>query len=86
LHRVSQLSGFAKTPNFAYFLAHLIGARYRALPSLAPTAEMLATQRYSPQARCATMPSEYVWKTSFLPQTMLARPIEDIENPSEDRA
>jgi len=31
-------------------------------------------------ARCATMPSEYVWKTSFLPNTMLARPVKDREN------
>jgi uncharacterized protein (DUF488 family) len=41
LHNVSQLAGFAKRDDLAYFLRELVGADYRHEPLLAPTQEML---------------------------------------------
>jgi len=41
LNNVSQLSGFAKKNDLAYFLRELAGMEYEHLPILAPTAEML---------------------------------------------
>ena len=45
LHNVSQLAGFAKRDDLAYFLDALCGARYRHELLLAPTAELLAAYR-----------------------------------------
>jgi uncharacterized protein (DUF488 family) len=41
LNNVSQLAGFAKRDDLAYFLRELVGADYRHEPLLAPTQEML---------------------------------------------
>ena len=41
LNTRSQLSGFAKTPDLAYFLRELAGIDYATVPDLAPTAELL---------------------------------------------
>ena len=41
LHNVSQLAGFAKRDDLAYFLKRLCGIDYVHLPELAPTKEML---------------------------------------------
>lgn len=41
LNNVSQLAGFAKRNDLAYFLQELIGAEYLHEPLLAPTQEML---------------------------------------------
>jgi uncharacterized protein (DUF488 family) len=45
LHNVSQLAGFAKRDDLAYFLRELCGADYAPEPLLAPEAEMLDTYR-----------------------------------------
>jgi uncharacterized protein (DUF488 family) len=42
LHNVSQLAGFAKKQDLAYFLRTICGMEYVHLPILAPTAEMLS--------------------------------------------
>jgi uncharacterized protein (DUF488 family) len=41
LNNVSQLAGFSKRDDLAYFLRELVGAEYRHEPRLAPTQEML---------------------------------------------
>jgi uncharacterized protein (DUF488 family) len=41
LNNVSQLAGFSKRDDLAYFLRELVGAEYRHEPLLAPTQEML---------------------------------------------
>jgi uncharacterized protein (DUF488 family) len=41
LNNVSQLAGFSKRDDLAYFLGQLIGAEYRHEPLLAPTQQML---------------------------------------------
>jgi len=41
LNNVSQLAGFAKRPDLAYFLKEICGIEYLHLPQLAPTQEML---------------------------------------------
>ena len=41
LNNVSQLAGFSKRDDLAYFLQELVGAEYRHDPLLAPTQEML---------------------------------------------
>jgi len=41
LHNSSQLAGFAKRDDLAYFLRELLDARYEHAPSLAPTQEIL---------------------------------------------
>lgn len=43
LHNTSQLAGFAKRDDLAFFLAELCGASYRHEPLLAPTEELLKT-------------------------------------------
>jgi uncharacterized protein (DUF488 family) len=45
VNRDGQLAGFAKAQDLAYFSEELIGARYVAEPSLAPTAELLRRYR-----------------------------------------
>ena len=45
LHNSSQLAGFAKQSDLAYFLAKLCGLEYAAEPRLAPEAETLAAYR-----------------------------------------
>ena len=45
LNNVSQLAGFAKRDDLAYFLGQVCGMEYIHLPSLAPTREMLADYR-----------------------------------------
>ena len=45
LNRTSQLAGFAKARDLAYFLQTICGAEYRAVPQFAPTREMLKTYR-----------------------------------------
>ena len=45
LHNVSQLSGFAKKDDLAYFLQELCGVEYLHLPELAPTGDMLDAYR-----------------------------------------
>lgn len=45
VNRCGQLSGFAKVPDFPYFLAELAAAGYEAVPSLAPMAELLQPYR-----------------------------------------
>ena len=42
LHNVSQLAGFAKRDDLAYFLGQLCGMEYVHIPSLAPTKDVLA--------------------------------------------
>jgi uncharacterized protein (DUF488 family) len=41
LNNVSQLAGFAKKDDLAYFLKEICGMEYLHIPSLAPTQEML---------------------------------------------
>ena len=41
LNNVSQLAGFVKKNDLAYFLQQVCGVDYRHIPSLAPTKEML---------------------------------------------
>lgn len=41
LNNVSQLAGFSKRDDLAYFLREIVGAEYRHEPLLAPTQEML---------------------------------------------
>ena len=45
LNNVSQLAGFAKRDDLAYFLAEICGIEYLHLPELAPTKEMLDDYR-----------------------------------------
>ena len=45
LHNGSQLAGFAKKDDLAYFLGELCGMEYVHLPALAPTKEMLDDYR-----------------------------------------
>jgi uncharacterized protein (DUF488 family) len=45
LNNVSQLAGFAKRDDLAYFLKAICGMDYVHLPQLAPTQEMLSTYR-----------------------------------------
>lgn len=45
LNNVSQLSGFAKRNDLAYFLRQLCDAGYRHLPELAPTKSILDTYK-----------------------------------------
>jgi uncharacterized protein (DUF488 family) len=45
IHNSSQLAGFTKKDNLAYFLRELCSADYVAQPILAPTAELLASYR-----------------------------------------
>jgi uncharacterized protein (DUF488 family) len=45
LNNVSQLAGFAKRPDLAFFLRQICGADYLHEPLLAPTQEMLAAYR-----------------------------------------
>jgi uncharacterized protein (DUF488 family) len=45
LNNVSQLAGFSKRDDLAYFARALCGADYLHLPLLAPTADMLARYR-----------------------------------------
>ncbi|WP_043341659.1 DUF488 domain-containing protein [Belnapia moabensis] len=45
LNNVSQLSGFAKKDDLAYFLREVAAMDYVHVPELAPTQEMLATYR-----------------------------------------
>jgi len=43
LNNRSQLAGFAKRDDLAYFLRELVGARYEHAPELAPTEEILSS-------------------------------------------
>jgi uncharacterized protein (DUF488 family) len=45
LRNTSQLSGFAKRDDLAYFLRHLVNTDYVQEPSLAPTEELLRAYR-----------------------------------------
>jgi uncharacterized protein (DUF488 family) len=45
LNNVSQLAGFAKKADLAYFTETILGAEYRHMPILAPTQEMLDTYK-----------------------------------------
>ena len=45
LNNVSQLAGFSKRDDLAYFLREICGVEYQHLPSLAPTQEMLNAYR-----------------------------------------
>ena len=45
LNNVSQLAGFAKRDDLAYFLAEICGIEYLHLPELAPTKEILDDYR-----------------------------------------
>ncbi len=45
LNNVSQLAGFAKRDDLAYFLKELCGIEYVHVPDLAPTAELLLDYR-----------------------------------------
>jgi uncharacterized protein (DUF488 family) len=47
LNNVSQLAGFAKRDDLAYFLAAILGISYQHETALAPTAELLAAYRES---------------------------------------
>jgi uncharacterized protein (DUF488 family) len=47
LNNASQLAGFAKKDDLAFFARTICGAGYEHLPELAPTAEMLKTYRES---------------------------------------
>jgi uncharacterized protein (DUF488 family) len=46
-HRGGQLSGFAKHPDLAFFLAKIAGIAYAHEPQLAPTPELLKSYRQS---------------------------------------
>jgi uncharacterized protein (DUF488 family) len=47
LNNVSQLAGFAKRDDLAYFLEAICGIEYRHLPQLAPTKEILDAYKKS---------------------------------------
>lgn len=53
LNNRSQLAGFAKERDLAYFLRELVGADYEHVPSLAPTQEILDAYK-----KAAAMPWE----------------------------
>jgi uncharacterized protein (DUF488 family) len=59
LNRTSQLAGFAKAGDLAYFTRALCGIETEAMPELAPTAEMLATYRAARAAGAATAWPDY---------------------------
>lgn len=59
LNNVSQLAGFAKKQDLAYFLQEICGIPYRHLPELAPTQAMLDRYRKSKGAWT-------VYETEFL--------------------
>lgn len=76
LNNRSQLAGFAKRDDLAYFLRELLGASYRHEPLLAPTQEILDAFK-----KKGAMPwAEY--ERRFL-QLMRAREIENALNPSD---
>jgi uncharacterized protein (DUF488 family) len=45
LHNTSQLAGFAKRDDLAFFVAEILGGEYRHEPLLAPSEELLAAYR-----------------------------------------
>ena len=47
LNNTSQLTGFTKSTDLAYFLKAILGVEYLHLPALAPTQEMLSAYRNS---------------------------------------
>ena len=69
LNNVSQLAGFAKKDDLAYFLKQICGMDYVHLPALAPTQEML--DQYKKQDR--DWPS---YETKFI-ELMKARRIQE---------
>src|SRR5262249_7782071 len=54
LNRTSQLAGFAKAGDLAYFTRALCGIETEPMPELAPTSEMLAAYREARAAGAAT--------------------------------
>lgn len=73
LNNVSQLAGFAKRDDLAYFLRHICGVDYIHLPVLAPTKELLADYR---KGRCTWEDYEERFH-----DTMAARQIEETVDP-----
>lgn len=71
LNNVSQLAGFAKRDDLAYFAREICGIEYVHLPQLAPTREMLAEYR-------GTDGSWLVYEQHFL-DLMARRQIEKID-------
>lgn len=47
LNNRSQLAGFAKRDDLAYFLRELVGAKYEHAPLLAPSEEILSAYRWA---------------------------------------
>lgn len=45
IHNASQLAGFTKRDDLAYFLQRILGAEYRHEPTLAPSEELLRAYR-----------------------------------------
>lgn len=76
LHNSSQLAGFAKRSDLAYFLRELVGARYEHAPLLAPSQEMLDAYK---KAKDMTWPE---YEERFL-RLMHDRRIEDELSPAE---
>lgn len=62
LHNTSQLAGFSKRDDLAYFLREIVGAEYIHEPRLAPTEELLAAW----QARALTLEQYAEWFSRLL--------------------
>ncbi len=62
LNNVSQLSGFAKKNDLAYFLKQICGMEYTHLPSLAPTKDILdAYKKSAAVGRLMNAPLSILW-------------------------
>lgn len=75
LHNTSQLAGFAKSDDLAFFLKNICGARYEHYPMLAPTDDIL-------KAFKKDKGDWFTYETAFM--TLLQRrQIENIISPEE---
>jgi uncharacterized protein (DUF488 family) len=73
LHNTSQLAGFAKSEDLAYFLREIVGIEYRHVPLMAPEERMLAVYKKGGGAWDA-------YEAEFL-RLMAARRIENFVQP-----
>jgi hypothetical protein len=67
LNRTSQLAGFAKADELAYFARAICGIETEPMPELAPTLEMLQAYRAARAAGAATAWADYARAFRFRP-------------------
>jgi uncharacterized protein (DUF488 family) len=70
LNNVSQLAGFAKKDDLAYFLKEICGMEYVHLPELAPTQEMLDEYKTYEEQFCRLMNERHIEATA--PRELIA--------------